>query len=293
MFRRYPEINSTYHNKRIQQHLGYNPYAQDSTYIYQIKYDGSNIQLIFEPDEYVQIAKRSGILPEGENFNGILDIIDRYRDLIEYFEGISSFTGKCFNLYGEIYGQGIQRRIDYGPDKYIRFFDLAIDGEILPFQEVKEDYSYLVDNYYVETYGPISYNEIFNLEVPEGHEGVVIKPYEMADRNERPLVLKLKNEKFSEKGGKTKKIKEPDPVVEETKQKFLPFINENRVKSVFSKEGEIDDDSQIGKYIELVMKDAINDFEKEEDISHISKNQFKQVKKDASKEIVPILKKYL
>ena len=293
MFRRYPEIENLYNSKKIKKFLEYHPSARESQYIFQVKYDGSNIQLIFEPDEYVQIAKRSGILPEGENFNGILDIIDRYRDLIEYFEEISSFTGKCFNLYGEIYGQGIQKRINYGPDKYIRFFDLAIDGEILPYRKVKEDYTYLVDNYYVETHGPVSFEEIFTLDVPEGHEGIVIKPYSLANENERQLRLKHKNEKFKEKGGKTKPKKEKDPVVEEMTGKFLPFITDNRVKSVFSKEGEIETEDQIGKYIPLVMEDALKDFEDEEDISHLSKNQLKQVKKNASKEIVNLLKEYL
>lgn len=293
MFHRYPEVENLYNSKKIKKFLEHNPSAQDNEYIYQIKYDGSNIQFIFEPYSDLQIGKRSGILPEDENFNGILDIIDRYMDIIEYFEDFSRMTGKSVNLYGEIYGQGIQRRIDYGPDKYIRFFDLAIDGEILPYKKVKDDFTYLVDNYYVETYGPISFDEIYMLEVPEGHEGIVIKPYSISDENERQLRLKHKNEKFKEKGGKSKPKKEKDPVVEEMTGKFLPFITDNRIKSVFSKEGEIETEDQIGKYIPLVMEDAIKDFEDEEDISHLSKNQLKQVKKNGSKEIVKLLKEYL
>ena len=293
MFRKYPEIKNLYRSKKIDQFLEYNPYAQDSSYIYQVKYDGANIQLIFEPDKEIKIAKRPDLIDDDQNFYGILDIIDRYIDLIDYFQDYCDVSYNHVNLYGEIFGHGIQKRIDYGPDKYLKFYDIAINYEMLNYLEAKEKFTYLIDHYYVETYGPVLYNKIFNLEIPENHEGIVIKPYEMVDRNERQLILKSKNEKFSEKGKAKKLKKESDPIVEEMKGNFLQYINENRVKSIFSQKGEIEDEEQIGEYIRLVIEDAIDDFEKDKDINHLTKNQFKQVKKTGFKEIVSILRKYL
>ena len=76
-------------------------------------------------------------------------------------------------------------------------------------------------------------------------------------------------------------------------QVILPYVNENRVLSVFSKEGEISEPNEIGHYIKMVVEDAINDFEKDYDCSGLDKNQRKQIFKSGNKEIVKVLEKYL
>jgi hypothetical protein len=74
---------------------------------------------------------------------------------------------------------------------------------------------------------------------------------------------------------------------------FLPYINENRVLSVFSKEGEIQRPEQIGQYIKLVMEDAKEDFELENDLSNTDIGKMNDVFKTANREVVKILQQYL
>ena len=295
-FIKYPKMMNHYHNKQINEHLEYNPGCKDAKYISQIKYDGSNISLIFNPHEEIKIAKRSGILGKNDNFNGILDILVYYQEIIDYFQTISNLGQCSIQLYGEVFGKGIQNRIHYGPDKYIKFYDIRLNGQMLTLREIQDNFIWeLLKIYWVETYGPIDYNSTFSLEVPEEHEGLVIKQYNRVNSNDHLLRFKKKNLKFEEKmkSKKSKKQKETDPEVERLKELFLPYINENRVKSVFSKEGEIDKPEQIGEYIKLVMEDAKEDFELENELSNVDRGKLNDVFKTANREIVKILQQYL
>ncbi len=297
MFIKYPEIENSYRSKKIDKFLKYNPTARENEYIYQIKYDGSNIQFCFEPHQEMRIAKRSQIIGRDENFHGVLDIIDNYRDIINYIQIECNDLLAPINLFGEIYGKGIQNRIDYGNEKYIKFFDVAINEDFITYSSIKDVFPKLVENYFVETFGPISFHDIFELEVPEKHEGIVIKPFNKKDPNERPLILKKKNEKFEEKmkanKSKNKTPKEEDPIETELFNKLTEYINHNRLKSVFSKEGEIEDEEQIGTYIKLVMDDVRNEFEKDNDLSKIDRKKLNNIYKKGNREIVNLLKEYL
>ena len=55
----------------------------------------------------------------------------------------------------------------------------------------------------------------------------------------------------------------PDEVIDPLNAAFREYINEQRMDNVFSKEGPIADKSQIGKYIGLILVDAIEDFTKD------------------------------
>jgi hypothetical protein len=241
----------------------------------------------------MRIAKRSSIISSNDNFNGILDILPKYQYLITYIQEYVDINRVNVNLYGEIYGKGIQNRIHYGDDKYLLFFDVAINGELMSYKEAREEFSYITQVFWVPILGIVHYQDIFEVEVPEGHEGIVFKPYECYDG--RPLILKKKSKEFEEKikPKKKKESKPEDPEVTKWKEKFLPYINKNRVLSVFSKEGEIDSSDQIGDYIKLIMEDAIEDFNKEYDTSNVDRNKLKQVYKASNREIVSILKEYL
>jgi hypothetical protein len=285
-----------YHNKQINEHLEYNPSCKDASYIAQIKYDGSNISFIFNPNEEMRIAKRSGLIGKYDNFNGVLDILDQYQEILYYFQSYADENEVSVQLYGEIFGKGIQNRINYGPDKYIKFYDIREDGLLFDMSDIEDFLNWdFIKQYWVETYDKLyTLDEALELEVPEEHEGLVIKQY-MRKAPERLLCFKKKNPKFEEKmkSNKPKKQKETDPEVERLKELFLPYINENRVLSVFSKEGEIQRPEQIGQYIKLVMEDAKEDFELENDLSNTDGGKMNDVFKTANREVVKILQQYL
>lgn len=298
-FVKYPSIDNSYHEKIIQKHFEYHPIAKECSYVYQLKLDGSNIQFIFEPDGTWKIAKRSQVLAPDENFNGVLTLLetDPYGigDVINYFRNRAIKDGNSINLYGEIYGKGIQNRIDYGPGKHIRFFDIRVNGELLSYEEAAEQYGIIVQSaYWVPTFGYFSFHDVLNEEVPIGHEGIVIKQFNR-EGCERLLYLKKKAESFQERmKPKKKKDSGPeDPQITEYRELFSPYVNRNRVLSVFSKEGEIDHPSKIGDYIKCVMQDSLGEFDSENDTSHIDKKHKKVVHKEMSREVAKILQEYL
>lgn len=75
---------------------------------------------------------------------------------------------------------------------------------------------------------------------------------------------------------------------------FASYITENRLQSVFSKEGEIEKPKQIGQYIKWILFDAKEDFLKDwgEKIKLLDINQQKQIFNIGSK-IANMLKNYL
>lgn len=310
-FHKYPDIENTYRKKHLDKFLRWNPNVTKATFYYQVKLDGSNFQLIFDPDEEVKVGKRSGIVGEGTDHMGVKEKLPEYSDVVDCIKEYVNETGDSVNLYGEVFGKGIQNRIYYGDDIYLRFFDIGLNGVILSYFESLAVFPYVVSNYYVNTYGLkkddfnfyiggyYTFQDIRNadetVKIPEGHEGVVIKQFSRIEPEDNLLMLKKKDERFQEKGNKnkSKKKEETDPEVERLKQEFESYINENRVKSVFSKEGEIEEPQQIGEYIKLVMQDAIEDFQKDVDVSDIDKNKMRKVYKKANGKVADILKQYL
>lgn len=294
-FIKYPEIENSYRQKFIDDFLFHNPSAKDNKYVAQIKLDGSNVQFIFEPDKEMKIGKRSSFIGN-DNFNGIQEIKHKYQKIFDYLQSYADKNNHYINVYGEIYGKGIQKRIYYGDDKYISFFDIRVDGKLLSYFEITEMFDDIVLNNFVETVGPFNYEDIFNLDLPDNHEGLVVKPYNKVNPEERSLYLKIKSDKFKEKGDKSKKKKtkkESDPEIEHLKEIYLSLINKNRLYSVFSKEGEIETPSQIGQYIKIVTDDVVNDFKKEIDIENYDRKKIGEVYKSGNAKIVELLKEFL
>jgi hypothetical protein len=128
-------------------------------------------------------------------------------------------------------------------------------------------------------------------------EGVVIRPqsknYTMP--NNAPFVIKKKSIAFAEKMNTSKKKTERavDPKIYAIATEFEPYINKNRVLSIFSKEGEIDEPSDIGKYIGLVVQDAQEDFLKDNPQIDIPDNMKKHIFNKYNKKIVDVLREYL
>jgi len=305
MFKKYHSIENHYRDKFINQFLIDCPKLKDAEFIIQEKIHGANIQFIFEPNEEFKVGKRTSVILEDEKFYNIQSVIPEYKDLIESLQEDANEMECTINLYGELFGPGIQKGVDYGDKKQIRFFDMTING-VLQSQHLL--YSYIDDEFIVPTIKKVNgLQEALdvNIEIPslinpvDGNimEGVVIKPYNMIYRNDHNeiFMIKKKNEKFIEKMT-SKKERKPIKISEETfklREEFSKYINKNRVDGIFSKHGEIDKPKDIGKYIGLVIKDAIEDFEKDfEEVKLLDKKDTKFIYNSA-KDIVKILNGYL
>ena len=112
----------------------------------------------------------------------------------------------------------------------------------------------------------------YNINIPslinpvEGNimEGVVIKPeFKLySNRHGKPFYIKKKSEKFKERS-ESPEPKTVDNAVVGFNHLFKMYINENRLDSVISKNGPIEEPNQIGEYIKLVLADSKEDFLKD------------------------------
>lgn len=311
MFHKWPEIENHYNKKNIQRWIDHYPKLKDELYVITEKIHGTNIQFIITADGY-QIATRNRILDKNENFFDVWNVAKKYDEIFKrIMDGIEFYEDlEYINLYGEMYGQGIQKGVDYCEGKQIRFFGMRVNGELIspeffdkemdvfgipidccvPCVDLVQGLHNAIKAINVETFTT-------ELNMYEGNiaEGIVIQPYynNYTSPVGATFILKKKAEKFKEKARERKTPREPKilpPEIAEPKAEFESYINNNRIDAVFSKEGLIDDIRDMGKYIKLVMGDAQEDFEKENDISHLKKKDQKQVFSGAGPMIAKMLK---
>jgi Rnl2 family RNA ligase len=307
MFKRYNSIENHYQNKIINQFIERHPELLAEQYVLEDKLDGSNISIIISNDT-IRWAKRSCMIANDDNFNGLQSIKHQYDNLINSLNQYRIDNNiEVLQVYGEIYGDGIQKRIKYEPGKHIKFFDIRVDDVMQTpqflynlFNEL--GYEHLLIRVYDIVKGldnALNFDVNFVNEQGSYIEGVVIKPY---DTNfYMPLgsrfILKKKSDKFAEKmkGSDTQQRNNTsfNPEIIRLSKEFNAYINENRILSVFSKEGEISRPNEIAKYIKLVLDDAKEDFLKENTLPEILDKKEEKFIYNVGSEIVKLLKKYL
>lgn len=304
-FIKYDSIENSYQDKYIHNTFKYHPELMNCEYILEHKLDGSNIQFIFSPDttmDTFQICSRSHPLNREGSFLKVdlQEIVARYWNELSFIQDTAIHNEIEINIYGELFGDRIQRRINYGQIPLIKFFTVKINGENVSQKQFYDWFSNVGLDYMLpDNFGIVSFEEAldFNTEISsdlivnDDHiEGIVIKPWDVASS----FYLKKKNKKFLEKSKKkTIKNKEFSDNVNYLKTVFNEYLNENRVLSIFSKEGEIDNLSDLGKYIKLVLNDAKEDFFKDgNSFKDLDQNEVRYIM-NGSKHVVKILKNYL
>jgi len=313
MFIKYPSIENSYRRKEIDYWLTQYPELANEIFVIGEKLHGSNLQLIFKLDGTLRMAKRSGIILENENFyNADLIITSKYLEVIEKLKDYSIRHNKILNVYGEIFGAGIQKGVNYGVGKHYRIFDIAIDSKLCSPKDIEILFSALgidLHNILVPVFAYVKGLEKaleYSIEdkvtriYPEGNsiiEGIVIKPYEKiyVNNNGNVFMLKKKNEKFKEIERSSNKVpRQVDSKLEELRGEFEMYMTENRLQSIFSKYGEIDKPSQIGEYIKYMLADAREEFILDfmDEIQGLEKKELKYIY-NVSKKIVEMLNKYL
>ena len=209
------------------------------------KIDGANFSILIENGE-VKFARRRGVLAPDEKFYNYQQVISELTDLIEYLKTL----GDDVQLYGELYGKGIQNRIYYGEKQYFRWFMLRI-GKFVPLKEADKILADFLDlkvpvietfafNGSCQEFVDLLFEKIRSLDL-EGKEGVVIKS------REYPLcMIKYHTDLFS--------WKEPS--------RFnTDLINEERTKDLFAKYGEIKKFSQLEDYANYYLDDIKQDID--------------------------------
>lgn len=259
------------------------------------KLDGANIQIYFTPNEPYLLGKRSSFISgNGEGFFEFDKVLPKYEKVLRKVQAFCDKTNTQVTLYGELYGKGINGRIKYGDgeSKYLKFFDITIDGRYLPQDEVRRFSEYEgINEHFVELTIYPNLIEALAVDVEEINrkelisEGIVLKPYEFVyymDENQQNdrIVIKKKSAAFSDKMEKAhiqKQIRMFDPKILNASNEFKKYITKNRLTDLFSKHGKMSTIKQMGEYIALYLDDAKSDYVKEHDISEFDEKQLKDV----------------
>lgn len=267
-FVKYSSIDNHYNTKfltKIPQELKNVPYVASE------KLDGGNFTVLLRPHQEPMYGKRSGWLAEDENFFDYKNVVKKYQDQFNILQFMADTQRVVIKLVGEIYGVGINKRIDYGPEKYLKFFELYVDGVHCSPRWIQHKYVNEMRLDFFCDYTKV-YNDLFsalehNVE-GQNIEGVVIRPY---DTNEtlpsgEKLIIKKKSTSFADKENKSVvgKIEKFNSKALEYNNVFRGYINKNRMLDMFGKVGApIQDMKEMGKYIQLILEDAKADFNKD------------------------------
>lgn len=308
MFKKYNSIENHYRQKYILNCLSQQPGLETEKYSIREKIDGANVQFLFKKDEKMKVGKRSSYLEEGESFFDIWTVISDNEKVLSRFQTFAD-EGFEIRVYGELYGPGVNGRVDYGPKKDIRFFDIELDGEIVPQHQFEEIMLLLditdkivpligyADNLTEALQATCDFDsKVLNKE-NNAAEGIVIKPFRRnyIMGNGSRFLLKKKSDNFKEKetGTKSKKAESLPEEVVGLMLEFRGYINKNRILGIFSKHGEIQSQKEIGKYIQLVVEDAREDFLKDRELPEGLDNKVQKKIFNVGGHVVNLLKEHL
>lgn len=237
-FRKYNSIDNSYRTRTIND-IRKTPWAEGFWCITE-KIHGTNMTWIFNRDGTVEIAKRSGVIPEDELvsfFRADLALKNAKEYVVSIGEMLTNprhDDWEAIRIVGEWYGGGctntprVQAEVDYGDTLRFAAFDIFVDKmdgtseiyDVPDFLELTEYYGIPIAP--IIAYG-ITFDEALAFDVENFHttigpvnglaEGVVIKPHIASSLpNGKRIILKKKHSKFKEKDSSTKVRKERKPI---------------------------------------------------------------------------------
>jgi Rnl2 family RNA ligase len=320
--KKYPSIENTYRETFVQKAFFYGYHKQE--WVVTNKVHGGN--LAFHTDgEEVLTASKNGIT---ENFYGRDIVLNRYRErILEAFEVIQRNVKtpiKQVSLYGEVFGGSyphpdvpkvpganrIQKGVFYTPNNDWYLIDVMIDGVLVDYDFAMGLSFYLECPYahplhrgtlqscleYPNDFDDPTY-KYYGLPKIEGNitEGIVIRPVEpLFFPDGRRVILKNKNEKFSEKQREPRKQRIRKELPEDVQVQIdngSQYVTENRLNNVLSHFGPVED-KQFGKLIGEFSKDVLEDYLKDygDEYNSLDKQKQGMVKKNLQKMCAEFLK---
>lgn len=267
----------------------------DQKWIATEKIHGANFSIWFNGDE-LQLAKRTGFIEDGDKFfnyqqaitNQLLEDIEAMYMALDKSAQLS--FGDVLVIDGELYGQGVQRGVEYCDDQRFVAFGMRINNEAHP-TGLSLD---LMDSYGIPIV-PILHrgtmreliemNNVFDSVLAKNNgidkspniaEGFVISTCNTFHYlpSGSSCVIKSKNDKFSESAPKARKAKVKAELTdgqEHILSELNRHITDNRLKNVLSKIG-VPTQKDFGKVMGLLTKDCVEEYNKEND-SNITKDE--------------------
>jgi len=323
-FTKYSSIENTYRQAEIERIIQQG--KSGGTWRVSEKVHGANASIWYDGQE-MKMAKRTSFLGQFDDFYNWETVLDAERPKVEnLWNGYCVQRNiKVLVLYGEIFGGNyphpdvpknvhasqVQKGIFYSPNNLFYCFDIKVQNTDEHWNYLDEmckgelcmKHNILWDNPLAEgTFEEcLKYPNAFDsiipqmLELPEIKpnicEGVVIKPvYPQFFNSGDRVILKNKNDKFSEVAHGKKEPREKVPVTlsDEGSQLLSVISNhitENRLRNVVSKVGAITD-KDFGKILGMFQKDVMEDFLKDwkDQFLTLEAIERKQIQKELSTE---------
>lgn len=272
-FKEYPHIENSYQSKEIEWLLQNRPEARNIQWVVEEKINGCNMQIYVTPAGDVQFGSRNRMLPESEDHYGFkVWIQERFQVQLTALIEFSKKLKLPIRIYGEFFGPKICKGVEYGKEKRFIMFGLMVNNQMV---DQHEFYNIMFQLQMMGLYilpkqvcnslqEALDYNPRFNSEyspTKDLAEGVVIKPFKTViyDQHNSPIYYKNKIDEFKEKQRAPSEKVQNDPA----KGILLPYWNENRLNSCYSKLGKIQFKTDIGKYMNHIMQDICVDWQKD------------------------------
>lgn len=328
-FKKYSSIENTYRKKMIdsifmQGHSG-------GEWCVTEKVHGANFGIYFNGIDF-KYAKKTCFIPLNEGFMGYESVADKIEEkvkaLYKYLkEQNPELDVLC--IYGEIFGgvynhpdvepnkhaTKVQKEIHYTPNNEFYGFDIKQNGLLMDYDVAQALFDkFGILNGKILFKGTLEecleYPNEYQTTIPrelglpdiEGNscEGNVIKPIKpkFFGSGSR-VILKNKNEKFSEKKKVLKREKSPKPAMVPLSEEGLVLadklsenVTENRLRNVLSHMGNEFTDKDFGKIMGAFVHDCIEDFLKDykEEFAALPKTEQKGVTKRCSGECSQLLR---
>lgn len=298
-FKKFPSLENTYRQNLIDkvQYEG----KDQGLWVASEKIHGANFSFWCDGNE-VKVASRTQFV-DGTFFS-CQEVIDKYSQSI--LDWCRKNTITDFVVYGELFGKGIQKEVDYG-EKDFAAFDVVIGGTVVE-KDVAQVIAYECGLRFVPILKIGTFSECMKLsntfksllsridhEGDNFAEGLVIEPLQPKwfDNGNR-IYFKDKTEAFSEKKRviKEKKVFELSEDESNLLNEILVYSTEQRVSNVLSKIGAITN-KDFGKVLGLTVQDILEDFTKDtgkEPKSIVGEN-WKQFQKLLQAEVIPVIRK--
>jgi Rnl2 family RNA ligase len=305
-FSKYSSIENHYRDRYLSK-IRYS--GIEGPYIATIKIHGSNFCTSYNVNEdKVRYAKRSGWLGEDESFFDHLRVVERlgledkikalYGNLMDRSINNHIYDGLVqIDIYGELFGGGIQKEVYYGDEKSWAVFDAKLrfeDGrvewmerdhfqslcefigfyvatEIARFGTLEEALDFNILDGFTNKIGSeidmgTSFDPARATEANQIPEGVVIKPVKVQYLHDLGrVVIKKKHPTFKDKKNVDKEPKKLIPMTEDEAAVFAEldcYITEARFADLISKIGTVTS-KDYGKLVGMFIKDVIEDFNKD------------------------------
>lgn len=327
MFNKYNSIENSY-RKEFLERLEREGLLNE-TYVVQEKVHGSNLSYFTTDGVNFRGAKRNGIIENGEqfyNFDVVLEALQPKFEMIwnllqNKYDNIEQLT-----IFGEIFGgsfsevlpknktaKKVQKGIYYSPNNHFYAFDVLINTNEYVDVDTANELFEQVEVFYAKTLFRgnldecLHYPNVFNSLIPKWLglpelennicEGTVIRPVKPHFLvNGSRVILKNKNEKWSENKRFYKSFKEKEPLPEKIvklQEAAETYVTENRLNNVLSKLGEVTQ-KDFGKILGLFNKDILQDFAKDygKILKELDKKEQKLINKSASTNAAKLIREY-